>query len=599
MYQFLMLAYSYARQNDYDKAQKAVERALTIEPRNRQALNMLTALQSTGDVQPPDGAEFGVARPQGTVKRLDDDFTSSEDEESERIEHEADPLGPLGEAIQIALGQLATYVLEQGLMDATGMDALSAMEHQSKGERPEAIAAYQRAVKALPHPALKMNLGGLLVQEEQHAEAIRYLGDALVDAQLAPGAMHALGIAYFKTGKTEQAARYLIQCMQSVETQRQSGKPDELEESYRSLLESINDSPAESLTAIVERFIRTLSGNDWPQRVTDLRQHLLEIGGVGGAGNIPEFLVSEGGEELADTMARIDRYIREGRYILAMDEAHEAVEQAPTYLPAHVRMAEIMVKEGRMRQAIQKYYTVSRVYMIREEYDRAVSVLSEVIDMAPIDTTIRQELISVLEFQGRIDEALTHYIQLAQTFQQLGNIDSAREIYVTADGLAKRLNARGDMLVIKHALAGIYMSRLEPRRAQRVYEEIVELNPEDERAYRQLVEILLGQDSPVEAMKRLDTLLGMYAKQRQVNPILKTLEELVRLYPNEIGLRSRLAGIYRQLGRTADSIKQLDMLGELQLKAGLQADAANTIRQIIKMEPPNVDEYRSLLRQLE
>ncbi|MCU0475718.1 MAG: tetratricopeptide repeat protein [Anaerolineae bacterium] len=596
MYQFLMLAYNYARIDQPEKGVMVVERALTLDPRNNQALNMLAALRTGGQVMPPNGAEFGIRSGTTSQKRLDDDFTTlGEGNQPTLI---GDPLGPIGEAMTHALTQLAAYVLEQGLLDATGADALAAMEHQSKGERPEAIAAYQRIVKTLPHPALKLNLGGLLLLTDQYADATKYLGDALTDPALAVGAMHALGVAFARTGKHPQAARYLIQTMQRVEEQRQTGAPQLLAEAYGSLLESLNDAAPDSLQAINDRFIRTMTGEDWPQRVADLRQHLVEIGGISGAGQIPEFLESEGGEELADIMTRIDRYIREGRYVLAMDEAHQAVEQAPNYLPAHVRMAEIMVKEGRMRQAINKYYIVSRVYLIREEFDRAASVLSEVIDMAPLDTTIRQELIGVLEYQGRADEALGHYIQLGSTYKQLGNIDGAREAYVVADGIARRTGARKELLTVKHALADIDLSRIDTRRAQRHYEEILELSPEDERAYRQLTEILLGQNSTLEAIRRLDALLGLYAKNRNVNQIVRTLEELTRLYPNEIGLRSRLANMYQKTGRPEDAIKQLDTLGELQLKVGLTKEAVATIQQIIQMNPQNVEQYRVLLREL-
>ena len=91
----------------------------------------------------------------------------------------------------------------------------------------------------------------------------------------------------------------------------------------------------------------------------------------------------------------------------------------------------------------------------------------------------------------------------------------------------------------------------------------------------------------------------MYAKNRQVTPILKTLEELTRLYPEEIGLRSRLAGIYRQMNRNPEAIQQLDALGELQLKSGLTQDAITTIKQLLRLGPENAQQYIEALRQLE
>ena len=70
------------------------------------------------------------------------------------------------------------------------------------------------------------------------------------------------------------------------------------------------------------------------------------------------------------------------------------------------------------------------------------------------------------------------------------------------------------------------------------------------------------------------------------------------MYPNDTGLRSRLAAIYRQLNRKEDAIKQLDALGELQLEAGQHQDAITTIRQIVALNPTGIEDYRRLLTQL-
>jgi len=324
VYHYLMLGYHFARNHQIDKGIKAVERALALEPRDSGALNTIAALRSGGEVLPP--YDENAARHVPEAKRLDEDFGFFGEEGDTAVSTTGDPMGPMGEAMNQSLNLLAAYVLEQGMLDATGADALNGMQLQRQNDRPGAVAAYQRAVKSLPHPALKMSLGGLLLLEDNAAEAIKYLGDALADSNIANGAMHALGVAYTKLGKHQQAARYLIQCLQAVEMQRKSGTPAELEDTYSNLLVSLNEATTDAQQAINERFIRTLSGEDWPQRVVDLRQHLDEIGGQGGTGGMREFLGSEGGDELADTVARIDRYIREGRLVLAMDESHQAVE---------------------------------------------------------------------------------------------------------------------------------------------------------------------------------------------------------------------------------------------------------------------------------
>ncbi|PJF24553.1 MAG: hypothetical protein CUN53_17260, partial [Phototrophicales bacterium] len=106
------------------------------------------------------------------------------------------------------------------------------------------------------------------------------------------------------------------------------------------------------------------------------------------------------------------------------------------------------------------------------------------------------------------------------------------------------------------------------------------------------------QKNHVEATRRLDKLLSIYARNKQITRITQLLEELVAQEANDTALRSRLAAIYQQLGRTKDAIAQLDALGEIQLEAGQHAEAANTIRRIITLKPDHVEDYRRLLAQL-
>ncbi len=596
--EYLTLAFNFRRLNDVDKAIKAVERALRLEKNNPQALNILRALKSGGDVILPEDDEQRAAKPK---PRLDEDFGfSTETPAARNAVGEADPRGPLGEAMNAALGMMAANVVEMGLMDATGASALQAMEMQRQERIPQAIEAYQRAEPRMRHPALKMNLGALLLLNNQFDEAVKHLGEVLHDPTLAPGAMHGLGIANFNLGKQKQALRFFIQSLQAVESSLavDDKEESELQSIYDRLFTALEDTSDEAMTAVNNRFIKLLSGADWKQRVAETRRHLDEVMRTGGGGGARDFL-SSGLDEVADMASRIDRAIRQGLLLLAMDEAHRAVEIAPYYLPVHIRMAEIMMREGRVRQAINKYNTVARSYLVRDETERAASILTEVLEMAPLDISVRTSLIELLENQERHAEALDHYIDLAVTYNRLGNFDQAKESYLTAEKLARRTHAPVEKVVlIKTQLADMEQMRLDTRRATKLYEEIIEIAPDNEPAFRRLVDIYFSQGNQVEGTRRLDALLNIYAKKRQVSNIVQILQELVKTYPKDSGLRSRMAGIYRQLGRNQEAIEQLDALGELQLEAGLHRDAVNTIKQIIKLKPANLNDYKKLLSQL-
>ena len=600
--EYLKLAFNFRRVNEVEKAIRAVERALRLDKKHPQALNAMAALKRGGEIILPDDMDEKKPKQREQEEEFSLLFSELEDGGGKASSvGDADPRGPIGEALNDGLELLAQYVVESGTLDEAGSDALQAMQLQRQELYDEAIAAYQRASSRMNHPALKLNLGALLLVRERPEEAIKHLGEAIMDPQISAGAFHGLGQAYTKLKQPKKAYRYFVQSLQAVDTSLAVNDEEvsDLEAVYDRLISALGSIDDDTLINVNQRFEGLLTGKDWKQRIADTRRHLEETMKTGDEVAIREFIADSGRPEITDAVAKIDRYIRQGLYTLAMDEAHRAVEHSPFYLPVHVRMAEIMMREGRVRQAISKYDTVAKSYLVRGENDRAATILSEVLEMAPLDISIRRSLIDLLEGEQRWLEVLDQYIDLANTYNKLSNFDMARDTYATAEKLASRVNAPVDKVVqIKHHVADLAQMRLDTRRAIKIYEEIVDMAPDDERAHKLLVDLNYGQNNQVEAIKRLDGLMALYAKTKQVNRITTVLEELVKHYPNDTGLRNRLAGIYARLNKKQQAIEQLDALGELQLEAGLHKEAANTIRQIIQLGPEHVEDYKKLLSQL-
>ncbi|MEM9951070.1 MAG: tetratricopeptide repeat protein [Chloroflexota bacterium] len=589
---YLILAYNFQQMGDSSKAKRAVNRALKLDNNHSIGLSALRALESGGQIALP---QDYLAR---DVKPVYDD--AEIDFDDGRNVGEAHPDGPMGEAMQEALVLLAESVIVSGL-DETVMMAMQGMELQRQEQPEEAVEAYLQADRSgMNNPPLKMSIGGLLIHTERYQEAIKHLESILDDPILASGALHGLGQAYSHLDKQGEATGYLIQSLRAVDTSL-AATPHEEQELiivYRNLLGALEGRDTESLRLINQRLMGLLTGANWKQRITQTRIHLDEILKDEGGQGMVDYL-KDGGDALTSLVATVDRYMQMGLYTLAMDEAHYATEVSPWYLPVHVRMAEIMMKEGRIRQAIDKYNTVARLYLTREENDRAAVILQEVLDTAPLNVDVRISLIELLEDEDRWDEALENYISLAETYQQLGDFDRASDTFNASEELADRINSDSSVVVrIKHAIADIHQMRLNTRAAQSVYEQILRVDATDEKSLRALIDLFYAQGNQVEAIKRLDTLLGSYAKKGQIDKIVKMLESLVRSNPDDAALRQRLASIYRRRGQKKEAIEQLDALGELQLEAGLMAEAAKTIKQIISMNPDRIDDYKRLLSQL-
>lgn len=588
--QYLTLAFNFQRNKDRERAMQAIERALRLEPSNVQVLNARRAIES-GEL---------IAVPQ-----LQEELPSDSKQASSAAPAKEAPVtlaeshaaGPLGEATEKALAHLAEHLLEGGLTVAEAQ-AIQGIELQKIGENAQAIQAFQLAERqGIRHPALYMCLGSLFIAQGQWQNALDYL-KRVQDAAYAAGVAHGMGQAYLGLGQVRPAAEQFVRALQLADLQL-AINPDEasqLTAVYNELLSATKQMQEYDLAETCNEFNRWLSGSDWKVRIPQTRR-AIDDRLRGGSKNELIDIVKD--PSIVEALTRVDDYIRRGLYTLAADEAMWIIERQPTSLPAHQRVAQVLMEEGQTQAAITKYNVVINSFLARDDRVSAAALLNEVIKIAPMDINLRLSLIELLEREGDEMRMLDEYIGLAGAYYQLAEIDQARDTYLAANRMAQRLNAPIEKRVeILRRLADIYMTRLDWRQAQRTFEQIRDLVPTDDEPRRELVEIHFKLGNPIEAMRELDNLLRLYAQSRRGAMILSTLESMVAARPAEMGLRSRLAAVYQQLKRIPEAIEQLDALGELQLDAGLMQEACVTIRQIIQLRPPNVEQYQALLAQM-
>jgi DNA-binding SARP family transcriptional activator len=147
-------------------------------------------------------------------------------------------------------------------------------------------------------------------------------------------------------------------------------------------------------------------------------------------------------------------------------------------------------------------------------------------------------------------------------------------------------------------MGDIDISRLDWRRALRVYEQVRTINPSDAKGRQNVIDLNLRLGNDEQTAQELDSYLQFLVSNNQSSKALELLEELAREHPGKQILHLRLAEAYRAAGRKEDSIAQYDALGEIQLDAGQMNEAIRTIQTIIEMDPLDMDGYQELLRNL-
>ena len=601
-----------------DRALDSVQRALSLIPGDPEANSALRTLRQEKPLPPPSQPRKATTplrpgrMPGGSTMP---DTSPSPAGSGEEL---ADPEIA---AQRTALGVLAGMLFEEPREDssplgkgkkdgsgkATGRGNLyrflsQAIDLQSHGQGQQAVKEFERALESgLDHPAARYNLGILYKELLDHESARKHLLSAVGHPDLALGANLALGRIARETGNLPDSARHLLQALRLADNLSvEASQSGELNHLYDTIQASLSEGDEQALQRIIQSTLDFLTGPEWLQRLRKARQQIEKEAPGMGVVPIAEILAVGGSEQVIRSMGRIDEMLSRNMPVSAMEEAYLALQVAPTYLSLHHKMADILLQSGRIDTALVKLSAIAETHRVRGESRQAADVYATILRHSPVDIPGRRRLIDLLIQQDRIEEALDQYLELVDFYRQMAQIDEARKALAEAYELAQRgKTERSRSLKILHELADVDLSRLDWRRALASYEQIRSLDPKDDKAATQVIDLDLRLGQEDQAARELDTYLEHLVKSSRSAEALDLLEELAREHPGKQALHARLAEAYRAAGRTSDAISQYDALGEIQLDAGQVRDAARTISIIISLGPPDLEGYRELLRNLE
>src|SRR5258706_8214801 len=616
--EYLAVASILQRGGNAEKTKEMVDKAQAILPDSSEVKQALTLLK-TGQLLPKPIRGKGGTGPIGMaqVKQL------------QKPGKAASGLDPIAEARQKALTQLAELLFEfsdespaaqerRGLASIVkGTGSLSmqqseqtkvvmylsqAIDAQTKGNEPQAAEEMERALEAgFKHPSLYFNLGLLRLKGERIESAQRFLQNAVKHNDYALGTRLLLGQLLVKKSLFKEAAIEYIEALKLADSMTvPTEKADEISQSYEPLIEAYQGQRDEAaLRKICDNVQTLLMRPDWREQLHKTREQMPKQDG-GMITPLSDVILQAQSSSVLESMNRINQLARVGSLRSAMDEAFDAIKQAPTYLPLHTLMGDLLVQEGRSVDAISKYSVVAHAYSVRGEVNQATKLLRRVIQLAPMDLGARTRLIDQLVARGQIDDAIHEYLELASIYYRLADLDMARKTYTIALRVVQQGNANREWNAhILARMADIDLQRLDWKQALRVFEQIRTLTPDDASIRKELIELNLRMAQPAKAMSELENYITYLESQRKQELALPFLEDLIKEYDDQPLLKRALAAQLHQQGRTEEAVNLLDALGESLVETGNKPAAMEVINQIVLMNPSNVEDYRHLLLQLQ
>jgi tetratricopeptide (TPR) repeat protein len=502
-------------------------------------------------------------------------------------------------AIVRGTGQLSLHQAEQTKIV---MHLGQAIDAQTKNQDSLAADELEAALETgFDHPALYFNLGLLRSKTERTESALRSLGHAVKHVDFALGARLLMGDLLTKMGRTGEAAVEYLEALKQADSMIVPEEyADEIRQLYEPLIEAqAADTDETNQMRLCKNIRELLIRADWQKHLLKTRGQLPKAQEGDTPLPLAEVIIQAQSSQVLEAMSQINQLARQGELRSAMEEAFHALQSAPTYLPLHSLIGDLLVREGHTEEAIAKYTVIATAYSVRGETAQATKILRRVTELAPMDLNVRARMIDQLIARGEVDEAINEYLEVADIYYRLAELDMARKTYTNALRVVQQANAdRSWNVHILQRMADIDMQRLDWKQAVRVFEQIRTLRPDDVSVRKSLIDLNLRLAQQPQATAELDNYISYLNTNGKSEKIIPFLEELVNENEDRLVLRRALAEQYKQAGNTEQAIAQLDTIGEILVEEGKTDEAVNIIQQILLMNPPNANDYQRLLQHL-
>jgi len=620
-YLALTSLYQHARENE--KASEVANHVIELDPNNQQAQQALTYIREYQPLPKPEAPQ----RQSSTIEPTET-LLSDEPDVAAVLEMEKDPVEETLDTSLIALASILFEGPEDSASDGTSRPGFQAilggsspfssqktvdanriarhlsqvLDLQTQGDLSQAAVELEHALEAgIDHPAAYFDLGYLRFESERFESTQRYLQKAVQHPDFALGSRLLLGQTLNRLNRIDEAAIEYLRALaladisQIPEEQRQS-----ILDAYDPIIESQRLVTDESLhQRVCDNVSELLMRPNWRVSLSQARQQIPPLENGGPMIPLAEMITQSSSGQVVESLSNIYKLAGEGLLNSAMEESFFALQHAPTYLPIHSYIGELLVKQGLLPEAISKLGVVANSYNSRGEPQRAVEYYKRMMNIAPMDLKPRSQLINLLISIDRSEDALKEYIKLAEVYYRMAELDMARKTYTEALRVAEKLpDEKSWQVELYKRMADIDLQRLDWRRALEDYERVRTLQPDDGEARTRLVELNYRLENQSQALAELEQFIAYLSASGKKEQAVEFVESLVESNPNQISLRIRLADLYRQMDRVDQAVEQLDTVGESFLDAGDTVGAVKILERIIDLNPPNIEEYHQSLIQL-
>lgn len=443
-------------------------------------------------------------------------------------------------------------------------------------ERPEFLIEYGEALEALGE-SVKASLQIVkgcrnLIERDRFDDAIEQLESLLKRDPNNANACAALALAYEQTGQEEKATE---QKQTLSVLYFKQGDYHECSEVLSDLCES-----GHARIADLERYVHvTRVLKDQENREKSLmmlaKQHEKEENYIE-ANNVIEELIQENESHTEALMLHLRLLKMSGETAKWIEESwslsidfqmqdnrdgevqilQDILQEKPHDLQVIERLIQIFANEGNqegLEETLSKYLQIAKE---EKQYPRASEFLQAFSQIHDRISSFKESLVEIYEEADKIEESITEIKTLIQLYEEQNKVDET---------ISK-------------------------------YEQLIELCPYEDRYYNRLAEIYFDLDKPEEGTETLISIARKYAEKNDIAKAEDIFEQIFEKDPENLKAYLGLAEVYESLdGYQFEATQNLREAALLQVRMGNFEDAEKLLNRALKIIPDNPPIQREIV----
>ncbi|MBN1901704.1 tetratricopeptide repeat protein [Candidatus Sumerlaeota bacterium] len=315
--------------------------------------------------------------------------------------------------------------------------------------------------------------------------------------------------------------------------------------------------------------------------------------------------------EAYDALLTVSEFYSDlGLFEKARDAYRMMAELAPDDPVPIQKLALVYSLMNKKDDQINALRELGDIFLRLDRTEDAVKTFRSIIDLRPDDTRARVQYIDLYSRIGPEQELVDDYIKLIDIFIKHKATAEATRIFeklirITPEDAEIREkfirflvqnNDRAKAFGEMSSLSSMYMESGELKKASRLLGEAVKIAPEDPSVHLQLAETYVMMNAKGMAVQEFKKSATLFEKIDNPAKSLEICERIIMIDPYNLEVRQTYIERLKKTDRIEDIVVHSQKLADLYIERGLLDLAENVYRDILKIQPDNIEIWNFLIQ---